>query len=109
MHLTKLRERITLQTKSYVADRLGGYKWTWADGPQLWAEVKPHGGPKEELSEIEEFHAPRYVVKWRAGIKVSMRTRFLWRGQVLKLLSMPQEDTQHRWVSVITQLEVPYE
>lgn len=109
MSLENLKERITIQTKAYVSDRMGGYVWRWADGAQIWAEIQPCTGKKESLDETSDLAAARYWVKWRKGIDVKQRSRFLWRGQILKLLTMPQEDATRRWVNVLTYLEVPHE
>ena len=105
MTISKLRERVKMQSRAYIADHLGGYKLTWADKGEFWAAIKPMGAGSEQLNTTEDMLPHRYHVRWRIGTQVLRTARLIWRGQNFRFLTMPQEDVSRRWVSAIVQVE----
>jgi head-tail adaptor len=105
MNITHLRERITIQSRAYVNDSLGGYKLSWADKGEFWACVKPMAADPEQLDSTKDLLPSRYRLRWRVGTRVPRTARLVWRDCYMKFLTAPQEDIYRRWVSAIVQVE----
>jgi len=82
----ELRERISIERATTVADGAGGQTVTWAAvyPSGVWAKVRPVRGREEErlgrLSTVET-----YLITVRFGIDVTVLDRIVWRGKTLNV------------------------
>lgn len=101
MGISNLRERLLIQSCAYKYDQLGGFTNSWADRGAFWAEVQPLS--YQSLS--NNLGTSHYRVRWRAGLKLSRNSRFLWGEKILNILTPVQTDERKRWASVIVKHE----
>jgi head-tail adaptor len=105
MSIKHLRERIQIQSRAYVPDRVGGYTLTWADRREFWAEVTPMATDPAQTDDTKDLLLQRFRLRWRVGTHVARTARLKWRDRYLRLLTAPQEDPYRRWVTAMVLLE----
>ena len=74
MDAGKLRDRVTIQSKSVVRDTYGAETITWSDVATVWAAVEPVTG--REYLQQEQVRAQVTVkirIRYRSGITPTMR------------------------------------
>lgn len=82
MRAGRMRERVTLQSKSVARDSIGGEIVTWVDEAEVWAEVAPLRG--REYFTAEQFEAEtttRVCIRYRSDLALTSVWRLTWREQ----------------------------
>lgn len=83
---SRLREAVTIQSRSLTGDGLGGNTESWSAYANLFAEVTPISGAMREqvIGEQREGRAAyRIVLRQSDGITTAMRIQ--WRGRTLHI------------------------
>lgn len=109
MSISHLRERVLVQTRAYISDQVGGYKLSWADRCEFWAEVTPVASETEQLNDTKDLTTLRYRLRWRVGTTVPSTARLIWRGKYLRFVTQPREDVYRRFTSAIAKMEADHE
>lgn len=109
MSISHLRERIRVQTRAYIADKVGGYKLSWANRCEFWAEVTPVASEAEQIDDTQDLKTLRYRLRWRVGTTVPSTARLIWRGKHLRFVTQPREDVYRRFISAIVKVEADHE
>lgn len=96
MKTGNLRYRVTLQQFTQIDDGGGGHTEGWADVAAVWASVDPLiGKERYEAQQIQATLSHKIKMRYRAGVKPSMRVLFGVR--VFNILSPPIDpEERHR-------------
>lgn len=100
---TALNERITIQRRSSVQDANGDITTSWSKLIEVWAKV--------DALKASEFHAAgatqspgAYTVWFRADVHSRLgltdADRFVWRGQVLDIKDVLDQQLRGRLVAI---------
>lgn len=76
---SKLKHRLTLQQEVRTDDGQGGYTRGWQDVADLWAEITPLQGSRNEMLTAGQLQASmllRVLLRYRAGVAADMRLAF---------------------------------
>jgi SPP1 family predicted phage head-tail adaptor len=79
-----MRQRVTLQSLSLVADGAGGNLTGWTDTATLFANITPLTGAAKVQAEQRVSEVTHRVLV-RAGLAVSAGQRLVWRGTTLNI------------------------
>lgn len=93
----KLRERVTIQSKSVTRDGFGAEVVAWANVATMWADVRSTDGSKSVESAVDQVVATithSVLVRHRDGLSPAMRV--VWRGKYLHVLSIVEGDNRQR-------------
>jgi SPP1 family predicted phage head-tail adaptor len=72
-----LKKRITLQSKTNVADGLGGFTSTWGDEVSLWAAIWPVSASEQvQAMQTVMTITHRIRIRYWSGIHSSWRIKF---------------------------------
>lgn len=85
----RLRERITIEQATPVADELGGQSITWETLASCWAEVVPlnsAGRERDDASQVAASAGYRVLMRYREDVDASMRLQ--WRSHTLAIHSL---------------------
>jgi SPP1 family predicted phage head-tail adaptor len=75
----ELNERITLQSKVYIPDGLGGGSLSLEPVATVWAAVRPASGGETENSErVEATTKYKFILRYRTDLTAAQVV--LWRG-----------------------------
>ncbi|MFZ5834021.1 MAG: phage head closure protein [Pseudomonadota bacterium] len=92
-----LRQRVTLQRRSDVADTGGGSTLIWSDVAQLWAKVTPlQGGENVQAMRLQPVQEYRVELRHRAD--VTPAERFLFGARVLNIRSVINVNERGAWL-----------
>ena len=71
-----LEKRITLQYRTRVADGMGGFTETWADGATVWAKKTTHRS-NEAVQSMQQtgIALHNYRIHWRRDVSASWRIK----------------------------------
>lgn len=97
MQSGKLRERVTLQSKTVVRDAFGSEVVTWVISATVWADVRSTDGTEQVESSVDQVVATishSVLIRYMAGLSPSMRV--VWQGKVLQILSIVENDNRQR-------------
>lgn len=74
MRAGPLRNRCSLQQSTREPDGAGGYRETWSEVAQVWAEIKPLSGRLAPVAQqLDALVTAEIIVRWRAGIEPGQR------------------------------------
>lgn len=83
----KLRERITLQSKSATRNAIGEEVFTWVDVVTLWAEAIPIRGREfYAAAQMQQAVDIRFRIRKRAGLDGSMR--LIWNTEPYDIIAI---------------------
>lgn len=97
MQSGKLRERVTLQSKTVVRDAFGSEVVTWVISATVWADVRSTDGTEQVESSVDQVVATishSVLIRYMAGLSPSIRV--VWQGKVLQILSIVENDNRQR-------------
>lgn len=97
----ELRERISIERATTVADGHGGQDVTWAAvyTRGVWAKVQSVRGREEErqgrLATVET-----YLVTVRFGIDATTLDRVVWRGKTMNVRAAADREGTREWLTL---------
>ena len=97
MQIGRLRERVTIQSKSVSRDGFGAEVIAWVNVATVWADVRSTDGTENVESTVDQMVATishSVLIRHRAGLSPAMRV--VWRGKVLRILSVVEKDNRQR-------------
>lgn len=89
----ELNHKDTLEEAISADDGCGGVMAGWSPVAVLWAKIEAAGG-REALPEAER--RARLTIRWRGGVKPSMR--FTWNGRVFEIEVARDPDGRARFL-----------
>lgn len=104
--LTRLRERVTLETP-VVTPRPGGEALVvWQPVCDLFAAVTAVSGRTVERADGRQARVTHeLIVRWRRTFDPAMR--FVWNGRVLVINAVLDRDGRRRWLTCLCEMELP--
>jgi SPP1 family predicted phage head-tail adaptor len=104
--LTRLRERVTLQTPATTSLAGGEAGIDWQPVADVFAAITATSGRSVVTADGTSARVTHeLVVRWRSAIKPAMR--FLWNGQVLRIHAVLDRDGRRRWLTCHCEQELP--
>ena len=101
MRAGRLRQRLTLQSKSETRDAYGAAIISWSDEATLWGAIEPLSG-KEYLAQdsIQSEAKVRIVIRYYSGVATSWRVKH--DGLYYDIKDVLDLDTRHRQMTLMT-------
>lgn len=98
----KYQEKIKVQRLVRIPDDQGGAAGTWEDQFNPWADITPLKGIKtlEAAQQVLEG-AYEIRIRWRTDQEIDKTRRIIYRGQVLTITSIVNEDAEKREFVII--------
>lgn len=110
MRAGQLRERVTIQSKTTVADGEGGRTPTWSTLATVWAQVEAlRMGERLQATALGSALVWRVVMRYRADVTPQMRLQWTpWKASAAKTLEIHgvQPDPRDRAALVLECSEV---
>lgn len=95
----ELRERVTIEQATRVADGVGGAAASWNERATVWASVAPLSGREMPTGERVEVHQSyRITIRYRDDVTTAMRA--IWAGRTLNIRSVADADGRRRWLTL---------
>ena len=95
-----LKRRITIQQRSASVDTFGQQLVTWSNLLTSWAEIQPTSGREMVSAEAQQFEISHQItIRYRSTITPAMRV--LYEGRVFEIMSVLDQDTQHRRLTLM--------
>ena len=97
----ELRERVSIERATTVADGSGGQTVTWTAvyARGVWAKVQPVRGREEErlgrLATVDTF-----LVFLRFGIDVTTLDRIVWRDKTMNVRSVQDREGEREFLTI---------
>lgn len=102
MRAGRLRQRVTIQSKSVVQDSYGAEVITWGNYLTCWAAVEPVRG--REFAELQmagaETHT-RMVIRWPGDLDVTTDMRLVHGSRYYDIESVIRVDERRREVQLM--------
>lgn len=99
----KLRDRITFQAASQVADGGGGFETAWLDQFTVWGQLMV-GSVRERLEagRLEASATAILRIRWsNQALQIKADWRAVIRGQTYNIRQLPEDPTRKRqWVDI---------
>lgn len=100
MRAGTLRERVTIQRPSIIADAAWGPQPTFVDAFQIYASIIPEKS-WERMANEAVHAATRYLVSVRYRSDITTENRILYRGKILDIESCVDIDGRRREMEII--------
>lgn len=91
-----LRQRVTLQRRSEVADAGGGVSLSWTDAGELWAEVTPLQG-RETVQAMRLQPTQTYLIRLRYRDDITPADRLVFKQRILNIRSVQNVNARGQW------------
>ncbi|MFZ3035381.1 MAG: phage head closure protein [Parvibaculum sp.] len=91
----ELRERVTIERATRLADGVGGATSSWSELATVWASVIPLSGREVATGERVEAHQS-YTITMRYRDDVTTAMRAIWKGRTLNIRSLADPDSRRR-------------
>lgn len=99
-YMLKMNHRITLKTFASIEDELGQIEQIWMDFKTLWCAVKTVQGREYfSAAAFQGENTYRFIIRYTAGIKSSMRVIF--EGRLFQIESVLNDDEANRTITII--------
>ena len=101
MRAGRLRQRLTLQSKSETRDAYGAAIISWSDEATLWGAIEPLSG-KEYLAQdsIQSEAKVRIVIRYYSGVATTWRVKH--GGLFYDIKDVMNLDTRNRQMTLMT-------
>ena len=101
----QLRQRVTIQSKTQVADGMGGFTETWSAGNDLWAMWQPSNGTERvQAMGIEPTVSVKAVIRFRGDGNgapyYSAEDRLTFRGRTYNIKAIIDVDGMQDWLEL---------
>jgi SPP1 family predicted phage head-tail adaptor len=112
MRAGDLRDRITLQRVTRIADEMGGQQEDWSDLATVWACVRPVGG-RDRLDAMRLGAAGEYriTIRWRADAAgqpyYTTADRLIWCGRQYAVRNVQPLGPRGTWLEILVAEGVP--
>ena len=94
-----MRERVTIEQESRVADGGGGYPMAWSEVATVWAAVEPQSGREQLQAErVESLVDYRVTMRWRGDVTAGMR--LLWGSVDMAITAVRRVDGRKRFLEI---------
>lgn len=104
-----LKHRIELQLPTKVPDGLGGQTVTWSTVHTVYASIWPLKGTEAlEGGRDVAVVTHRVRIRFRRGVKASMRIKDLFSGRYFSIVTAPIDlGDQHQWLEMMCKEATP--
>lgn len=102
----QLRQRVTIQSKTQVADGMGGFTETWSAGDDLWAMWTPlRGSERVQGMRIQPNIIVKAVIRFRGNDDgapyYSAEDRVVYKGRTYNITAIMDVDGMGDWLEVM--------
>lgn len=95
-----MKRRITFQTRSATKDGYGQESTTWSDLLSCWADIQPLSGRELVAAQAQLAETTHEIqIRYRTGITAALRV--VYQGRIFNVLSVIDQDMQHRRLSLM--------
>lgn len=102
-NFSDMRNRITFQSQSVIADEAGGQLITWVSGQSVWAEIKALSGNGEKFANGRMGSDEKFKITIRHinGIVPSMR--IVYGSRIFNITKVTNIDEKNCWLEIIAE------